>query len=176
MKLFKSRVLAALVAIALVLTPAAGANAGIASGGKNNTVVVRNVANARSSCVDCRTVAVAAQVVLVEGPVDTEAPVNAAVAVNVGCISCETYAYARQVVLKPGSPVTISSGAQNKISAVHADIRRISRSELTFPKMDTGLDAQVNRLVSIIEAEIAKAGETASKRDRKVVDEDRADR
>ncbi|HEX2178743.1 MAG TPA: hypothetical protein VHL54_04370 [Actinomycetota bacterium] len=201
MKPFKNRVLAALVTIALVLVPAAGATAGIASGGKNNTVVVRNgiddslrsrskvsvthnrgpnvtnrnVANARSSCVDCRTVAVAAQVVLVEGPVDTEAPVNAAVAVNVECSSCETYAYARQVVLKPGSPVTIGSGARDRISAVHAEIRRISRSDLTFPEMDAALDRQVNRLTSIVEAEIAKAGETASKRDRKVVDEDRAD-
>ena len=189
------------MAVAMMLVPASGAQAGIASGGKNNTVVVRNgiddslrskakvsvthnrgpkvtnrnVANARSSCVDCRTVAVAAQVVLVEGPIDTEAPVNAAVALNVECTSCETYAYARQIVLKPGSPVTIRSSAQDRISAVHAQIRRISRSDLSFPAMDAALDAQVDELESIVEAEIARAGETATKRDRKDVDEDRAD-
>jgi putative peptide zinc metalloprotease protein len=57
-----------------------------------------NVADARASCSNCVTVAVAFQVVLVRGETDTVIPENSAVALNVACRNCRTYAIATQIV------------------------------------------------------------------------------
>ncbi|MFP5308998.1 MAG: hypothetical protein ACLGIR_05410 [Actinomycetes bacterium] len=58
----------------------------------------RNEAWAVASCVDCRTVAVAFQAVLVVGSSDVVTPVNLAVATNERCTRCRTHAVATQYV------------------------------------------------------------------------------
>jgi putative peptide zinc metalloprotease protein len=58
----------------------------------------RNEAYAAASCRDCRTVAVAFQVVLVIGYAQVATPINSAVAVNYGCEGCATNALAVQLV------------------------------------------------------------------------------
>ena len=58
----------------------------------------RNEAYALASCSDCRTVAVAFQVVLTLGDVDVAVPENIAAAVNYQCERCESYAMAVQLV------------------------------------------------------------------------------
>jgi putative peptide zinc metalloprotease protein len=58
----------------------------------------RNEAYALASCRDCRTLAVAFQVVLIVGQVDIVTPANAAVAANYDCVSCVTHALAVQLV------------------------------------------------------------------------------
>ncbi len=138
-------------------------------------VLNQNIADSRASCVRCRTVAVAAQVVLVEGPATIQ-PYNLAFAYNEECTECETYAYAKQVVLRPGKPIKIGDRAEDRIENVERQIKNISRSRtMTFPEMDAALDAQVEKLVSIVQAEINRAGGRASRRDFKSVDEDRRD-
>lgn len=58
----------------------------------------RNEAYALARCTNCRTVAVAFQVVLVVGYAQVVTPVNAAVAVNYACEACVTQALAMQLV------------------------------------------------------------------------------
>ncbi|MFZ6005591.1 MAG: hypothetical protein ACOYXM_16835 [Actinomycetota bacterium] len=59
----------------------------------------RNEAYALASCSDCRTTAIAFQLVLVVGDHDMVAPRNHAVAQNVRCLRCDTRALAVQLVL-----------------------------------------------------------------------------
>ena len=59
----------------------------------------RNEAHALASCADCRTTAVAFQLVLVIGEHRHVAPRNVAVAKNVQCLRCATRALAVQLVL-----------------------------------------------------------------------------
>ena len=59
----------------------------------------QNAAAATSSCNDCRTVAVAAQAVIIQRTdATTIAPKNVAVAINAECVRCETFAAAYQFV------------------------------------------------------------------------------
>jgi putative peptide zinc metalloprotease protein len=61
-------------------------------------VLHRNEAWALASCTDCKTVAVAFQVVLVIGQSDKIIPINSAVAANYECAQCLTQAIAVQLV------------------------------------------------------------------------------
>jgi putative peptide zinc metalloprotease protein len=58
----------------------------------------RNEAYAFASCRDCKTVAVAFQVILIVGDSNVIVPVNLAVAANYACESCVTHAVAMQLV------------------------------------------------------------------------------
>jgi putative peptide zinc metalloprotease protein len=62
------------------------------------TVDQSNEAWALASCTDCDTTAIAFQVVLVIGYVDTYQPTNIAVAANYDCDNCTTHALAVQLV------------------------------------------------------------------------------
>jgi putative peptide zinc metalloprotease protein len=65
----------------------------------NGVVDQTNTATAHASCVDCTTVALAFQVILVSGDANTVVPENHAEAVNVECQECLTYAKATQIVI-----------------------------------------------------------------------------
>jgi putative peptide zinc metalloprotease protein len=78
-------------------------------------VDTRNQAYALASCTDCRTLAVAFQVVLVVGYAQVVTPLNAAVAVNYDCDACVTHALAVQLVAtlaREPSPETMSALAE----------------------------------------------------------------
>jgi putative peptide zinc metalloprotease protein len=61
-------------------------------------VLEENAAHAYANCADCRTIAIAFQVILITGYANQIAPVNAAVAANNDCVSCDTLAFAYQVI------------------------------------------------------------------------------
>jgi putative peptide zinc metalloprotease protein len=135
------------------------------------TVDNQNVASAYASCTDCRTVAVAVQVVVVEGDVTTFTPGNAAVAVNESCLRCQTFAYARQEVLTPGTQVSISGIAQNRIQQLQWRIDSVSESDEAFDQMTTDLDNLTEELVGVVQGEIDRAGATAERHGERRVDE-----
>ncbi len=54
----------------------------------------QNAAVAYASCSDCRTVAIAIQIVFIAGDADVVSPENVAIAINDGCMACETLAAA----------------------------------------------------------------------------------
>jgi putative peptide zinc metalloprotease protein len=120
-----------------------------------------NGALARASCTDCRTVAVAVQVVLTEGPVNDFRPQNAAVALNENCIRCQTFAYARQEVLNPGRPVRIGDSAQAKIDGIDRRMSQLAASTEPFDRLAADLDSLTVEMVGVVQGEVQRAGTTA---------------
>jgi putative peptide zinc metalloprotease protein len=86
-----------------------------------DTALNTNEAYAFASCRDCRTVAVAFQVVLLVGSVDVVVPQNLAAAVNYACIECVTYALATQLVVS--LPGELSDEATRELEAIWAELR-----------------------------------------------------
>jgi len=85
-----------------------------------DTAVNRNEAYAFASCRDCRTVAVAFQVVLLVGQVDVVVPENISAAVNYACVECVTYALATQLVVSLPGPLS-DDGARD-LAAIWAEL------------------------------------------------------
>jgi putative peptide zinc metalloprotease protein len=123
-----------------------------------NAVGTENLAFARSTCSDCRTVAVAFQAVPIIRDVDVIAPANAAVAVNADCTSCQTAAFAYQYVLTTGGAVHLSPAGQSEVSTIRAEARELAASDLSFPALEEQLDALAARFKSVIDEELVGAG------------------
>jgi putative peptide zinc metalloprotease protein len=77
-----------------------------------STALNKNEAYAFASCTDCRTVAVAFQVVLVAGQVDVVIPQNLSGALNYACVRCVTQALATQLVVSVPGVLTDAQNAQ----------------------------------------------------------------
>ena len=122
------------------------------------TVDNENTAIARASCTDCRTVAVAVQVLAVDGTASDFAPLNAAVAVNDECTRCQTYAYARQEVITVDGPFTLTADGRDRIDRLEAAIEQTAGSGEPFVEMGADLDSLVVELRTTVLAEIDRAG------------------
>jgi putative peptide zinc metalloprotease protein len=137
------------------------------------TVDNENVAFSYASCVDCRTVTAAIQVVVVENPaVNDYRPGNAAAAVNESCTRCATFAYARQVVLTPYRQIDLGEDAHHEIHDIQQEIRAEVESGDTFDAMSAALDALTERLVAVVQAEIDRTGSDAPKHSDRDVERD----
>jgi len=134
------------------------------------TVANVNQAYAHASCTDCRTVAVAVQVVLVEGPTTDFRPTNVALALNENCLRCATFAFARQEVLSPGRHIEFSDSAKRAISQIQAQISRVASSSETFDLMTADLDNLTQQLLAVVQGEVQRAGTTAAGTDNRKVD------
>jgi putative peptide zinc metalloprotease protein len=91
-----------------------------------DTAVNRNEAYAFASCRDCRTVAVAFQVVLLVGQVDVVVPENISAAVNYACVECVTYALATQLVVSLQGPLS-DDGARD-LAAIWAELAQFGEN------------------------------------------------
>jgi len=125
----------------------------------------QNVAYAYASCTDCRTVAVAVQVVVLEGPVTDFRPANAAVAVNDSCLRCQTYAYGHQVVLSAGRMVELSADAEQRVDQLDHQMDQVAASSEGFDQMTSDLDQLTAQLVSAVQDGIRGAGNGAEAAD-----------
>jgi len=124
------------------------------------TVDAENTAVARASCTDCRTVAVAVQVVAVDGNITEFRPVNAAVAVNENCLRCQTYAYARQEVFAVDGEFSLSNAGRDEVQRLEGEIDRVAGSDEPFLEMGAELDGLVVQLGDAVRSEIERAGRT----------------
>ena len=125
----------------------------------SRTAAPENLAYAKASCTDCRTVAVAVQAVLITRPSNVITPKNAAVAVNSDCQGCQTMAAAYQCVVTTTGPVTIGADGQQKIAELRAKIAAVAGSDVNFAEMDSQLDALVAELWTVIDLALVAAGE-----------------
>jgi len=121
-------------------------------------VADENTAFAHASCTDCRTVAVALQVVAVGGSATDFEPVNAAVALNEDCTRCQTYAYARQEVIDVDGVVVLSDAGRAAVREIEAEADTVAASAEPFTEMGTELDGLAARLVAVVRSEIVQAG------------------
>lgn len=126
----------------------------------SETVANQNLASAQSAnCVGCRTVAVAMQVILIEGdPTDFE-PANAAAAVNGNCDTCQTYAYAFQYVVQPGRVVYLSGDAQQQLLALRQQVDAVAGdTSLSYPDMKAQLEPIFAQVVQTVSQDLEAAG------------------
>ncbi len=118
-----------------------------------DTVAQRNEAYALASCSDCRTVAVAFQVVLVVGQADVVVPQNAAVAVNYACVRCVTQALATQLVVT--LPARLSPDAEAQLAEVWAELATFGQQIDGVPlsELQARLDDFEARILAVVQAE-----------------------
>lgn len=118
-----------------------------------------------ADCSGCRTVAVALQVVLVEGQASTIAPENYAIALNQNCTGCETMAAAYQYVVTTGGNVRFTAEGNQAMAEIEAEIRDVAASELSLPQIDASLDGLVDRYWTVVDEQLAEVGAQAGKVD-----------
>jgi putative peptide zinc metalloprotease protein len=95
-----------------------------------------NEAYALASCLDCRTVALAFQVVLVSGDASTVVPENRAVAYNEQCVACLTYASAFQLVLSVDGPSRLTGEGMSRLVRLWVRLRTLERRIDDIPPAD----------------------------------------
>jgi putative peptide zinc metalloprotease protein len=119
-----------------------------------------NLAAAYASCTDCRTVALAFQVVLVRGDADTVIPVNKAVAVNDQCAECVTFASATQIVIGVDGPVKLTKNGKERLRALQDQLASLEDQIDTISPGDLvrAVSAAEAELIAILSEELVPAG------------------
>lgn len=124
-----------------------------------DTVDNGNAAAAVSAdCHECRTVAVAVQVVLVEGNPHTVTPTNAAIALNQSCVRCESMAAAYQYVVTTNGIVRFTPEGHSAMADLRAQISGVTESGLPFPELDARLSVLVQQLWTVVDEEMRRVG------------------
>jgi hypothetical protein len=116
-----------------------------------------NAAVAYSSCSDCRTTAIAIQVVFLESGQQDVSPNNLAIATNQNCTSCTSVALAYQIVLFTDGPVVISPEGERKISDILKEIRDLESQNLSPDELEARVDPLVAQLATVLQEETRSA-------------------
>src|SRR3954447_14376870 len=129
----------------------AGDNAAIAVNTKDGTTVFKvafairhvmgdvvdqtNGAVAYASCTDCAAVAIAFEIVLVEGNPSTVTPTNVAIAFNENCQTCVAVAEAYQFVLGTGGLVHFDSEGNHILAQIRHELHSLRKQDLTLEQL-----------------------------------------
>ncbi len=124
-----------------------------------------NEAYALASCQDCRTVAVAFQVVLLVGSVDVVVPQNLSAAVNYACIECVTYALATQLVVT--LPGELSADGQEALAAIWAELQEFGENieDIPLAELRDRLTEFEERILDVVQEHAEDSGETPTEAD-----------
>lgn len=126
----------------------------------NEVVDNTNAAVAVASCENCRTVAVAIQVVLIVNDPDVVSPTNLALALNVECTTCETLASAYQYVFTTGGQVMFSTEGWRQIVEIRKAVQDLLKDEsLEIEVLQAELDAVMDQLYGVLTDELRPAEE-----------------
>jgi len=125
-----------------------------------DTAENQNAAAATSSCSDCRTVAVAVQIVLIQRTdASNISPSNVAVAINNNCLRCDTFAAAYQYVITTDGLVRFTPEGEQQLSALQDEIRALAATDgVPFPELEAQIDARVEQMWAVVDSELAKVG------------------
>jgi putative peptide zinc metalloprotease protein len=154
----------------------AGDNAAIAVNTKDGTTVFKvafairhvmgdvvdqtNGAVAYSSCTDCASVAVAFEIVLVEGDPSTVTPTNVAIAFNENCDTCVAVAEAYQFVLGTGGIVHFDSEGNRILSEIRRELHSLRKEDLTLEQLQAKLDDIAARMADVLRNHLVPVGNT----------------
>lgn len=121
-----------------------------------------NAAVALASCTDCRTVALAFQVVLVMGGADVVVPTNQAVAYNNQCAECLTFASATQIVVGVDGPVRLTGDGIKQLLEIQRRLRDLEGriDQLTAAELVTEVSQIETALITILDTELVPVGRT----------------
>ena len=120
----------------------------------------QNAAAATSQCSDCRTVAVAAQAVIIQrNDATTIKPSNIAIAVNANCLRCETVALAYQLVFTTDGLVRYDDGVGAQLAGYRASLQEVAGNDnLSIPEMEARIGGIVDEMWAALRAELEAVG------------------
>jgi hypothetical protein len=129
-----------------------------------------NAAIAYSSCKDCRTTAIAIQIVLVVGSPTTVTPENVALAINDQCTLCESFATAFQFVIGvEDESVGLTKQGKRELRQIIREFRALKRDDYTLEEFHAKTQALGQRLRTVLKTQLQ------SRRDRGHDDDDDED-
>jgi putative peptide zinc metalloprotease protein len=117
-----------------------------------------NAAVAYSSCTDCAAVAIAFEIVLVEGNPDTVTPTNLAIAINENCDTCVAVAEAYQFVLGTGAVVHFDAEGNRILADIRRRLHTLRREDLTIPQLQAILDEMSAAIADVLAHHLVPAG------------------
>jgi putative peptide zinc metalloprotease protein len=178
----KRRFLTILLLAALAIGAGAGApsaayagdNAAISVNTKDGTTVFKvafairhvmgdvvdqtNGAVAYASCTECAAVAIAFEIVLVEGNPSTVTPTNVAIAFNENCDTCVAVAEAYQFVLGTGGVVHFDAEGNKVLSEIRRELHSLRKEDLTIEQLQARLDSIAARIADVLANHLVPVG------------------
>jgi putative peptide zinc metalloprotease protein len=156
-------------------TPASADNAAISVNTKDGTTVFKvafairhvmsdvvtetNAAVAYNSCTDCASVAIAFEIVLVEGDASVISPTNIAIAFNENCSTCVAVAEAYQFVLGNGGGAVHFDAEGNRILAeLRRRLHALRKEDLTIDRLQAILDDMSAQIADVLANHLVSAG------------------
>jgi putative peptide zinc metalloprotease protein len=153
----------------------AGDNAAIAVNTKDGTTVFKvafairhvmsdvvdetNAAVAYNSCNDCAAVAIAFEIVLVEGNPSVVTPQNISIAFNESCTNCVAVAEAYQFVLGGDTgPVHFDDEGNRILAAIRRELHSLKKEDLTLEELQARLDSMSAQIADVLANHLVPAG------------------
>ena len=123
-------------------------------------VLDQNIAQAYSSCEDCRTIAIAVQVLLLMEDIRQVVPVNVAESINYECTSCESLAYAGQLVLSTGGKVRLTGEARRTLDRIERELNALQESDASLLEIYAEIDRLVDDLkITVVDGLVPIGGQ-----------------
>jgi hypothetical protein len=114
-----------------------------------------NAAIAYSSCKNCRTTAIAIQIVLVVGSPHTVTPTNAAIAINENCTLCQSFATAFQFVIGvQDESVELTKEGKRELRQILREFRALKHHNLTLEEFHARTTALGNRIRQVLKTQL----------------------
>lgn len=114
-----------------------------------------NSAVAYASCENCRTTAIAIQIVLVSGSPSTVVPQNVAVSINENCTLCQTFATAFQFVIGVDDPsVGLTKDGKRQLRQILREFRALKGDDYTLEEFDARTQELGRRLRTLLQTEL----------------------
>jgi putative peptide zinc metalloprotease protein len=126
----------------------------------------QNAAVAFASCTDCQTVAIAIEIVLVEGTPSTVTPVNVALAINQNCTLCTTFAGAYQFVVGTGYPVKFTEEGLRELARIKNELERLrvafEKGDISLAELKARVDEVVGQVKTVLETQLVPVESSAN--------------
>jgi len=125
----------------------------------NDAVDETNTALAYANCQACRGIAVAFQIVIVQGSPGTVKPQNVAVAVNDRCPGCSVLAVAHQFVVGRGEPLEFTERGHDRLEKIRDRLEDLEDDydELTNDQIRARTDASAVKIRDILARDLVAA-------------------
>ena len=118
-----------------------------------------NAAVAYNSCNDCAAVAIAFEIVLVEGSPSVVSPQNISIAINENCTTCVAVAEAYQFVLGGDTGLVHFDSEGNRILAdIRKELHSLKKEDLTLDQLQARLDAIAAQIADVLANHLVPAG------------------
>ncbi len=120
-----------------------------------------NTAVAYANCEACRAVAIAFQIVIVQGSPDSVTPQNVAIAVNDRCPDCSVLAVAYQFVIGRGEPLEFTKRGLKRLKKIRKQFARLEKQydTLTDDEIRARTDAFADQIREILATDLVPVRE-----------------